>query len=289
MPHTGHTLLLYRAKAPVCILQVQFSIPSVIVQTSSIQAAAGDLDVTLETRNLTLSAGRATGTPPADPQAPTSQHPLAASSELQVYVVSVTSGGAHAGLGFVNSPSAGSVSMNRASVEVRLNRAVPTSSALGRATATAVVRAHVDFAGVTGQCCPSMLWPVVASLKQLQQQQQVQQQSHQQLLQPGTHVAPPMPAAADTHLSGRGLVPQQGEASTTTTTTLPADDQGSSLGARSKHAAEQAATPAAAPAVAAAVEAAVSVQWELCLQTSSSSHVELVAESGPWLRLSCMQ
>lgn len=275
-------LLLHHAKPPVCMPQVQLSIPSVIVQTSSIQAAADDLDVTLETRNLTLSAARATGTPPPDPQAPTSQHPLAASSELQVYVVSVTSGGVHAGLGFVNSPPAGSVSMNRASVEVRLNRAVPTSSAIGRATATAVVRAHVDFAGVTGQSCPSVLWPVVATLKQLQQQlaqqqQQAQQhqQAQQQLLQPGTHVASPMPAAADSHHPVMGLVPQQGGAGTATTT-LPAEEQGNSLGARSEHATEQAATPAVAPAV----EAAVSIQWELCLQTSSSSHVELVAESG---------
>lgn len=199
-------------------------------------------------------------------------------------MVSVTSGGAHAGLGFVNSPPAGSVSMNRASVEVHLNTAVPTSSALGRATAAAVVRAHVDFAGVTGQCCPSMLWPVVATLKQLQQQQ-----VQRQLPQPGTHVASPRAASAESHHLGRGLLPQQGGDASTTTTMLPAEDQSSLPGAHSKHPAEQAATPAVAPAVAPAVEAAVNVQWELCLQTSSSSQVELVAESGQFSRSSCMQ
>lgn len=261
--------------------------PSVVVRTSGIQAATGHLDATLENRNLTLSAVRAVGTPSPDPQAPASQHPLAPSSEQQVYVVSVTSGGAHASLGLVNSPPASSISMNSASVEVRLNRAVPTpgASALVKATATAVVRAHVDFVGVTAQCCPSVLWPVVKSLQQLQQQQE--QQVQQQLLQHGTQQASPKPSAADGQ-PDRGPVPQQNASSST----LPAVAFLSSPGIDSAQAAEQVgglavtpailvketATPTAAPA--AAVEAAVSIQWELCLQTSSSSHVELMAESG---------
>ena len=276
---------------------MQVSIPSVVVQTSGIQAAAGYLDATLENRNLTLSAARATGTPCADPQAPTSQHPLAPSSEQQVYVVSVTSGGAHASLGLVNSPPASSFSMNSASVEVCLNRAVltPGASAHVIATAAAVVRAHVDFVAVTAQCSPSMLWPVVRNLQQLQQQQA--QHVQPQLLQRGTHEASPMPSSADGQ-PDRGLVPQRGNASSSQ---VPSGNQLSSPEIDPALAAEQADATAVAPAPAveqtaalaaaamAAAEPAVSIQWELCLQTSSSSHIELMAESGQWLRHRYMQ
>ena len=287
--------MLYGTEPPAYILQVQVSIPSVVVQTSGIQAAAGYLDATLENRNLTLSAARATGTPCPDPQAPISQHPLAPSSEQQVYVVSVTSGGAHASLGLVNSPPASSISMNSASVEVHLNRAVPTpgASAPAAAAAAAVVHAHVDFVGMTAQCCPSMLWPVVRALQQLQQQQE--QQVQQQLLQHGTHPASPMPAAA-AGPPDRGLVPQHGNAGSSA---VPAGDLLSSPGVDLAQAAEQAGVPSVPPTVeqtaapaaapAATAEPAVSIQWELCLQTSSSSHVELMAASGLWLRLTYMQ
>ena len=265
------------------------SIPSVVVQTSGIQAAAGYLDASLENRNLILSAARATGTPCPDRKAPTSQHPLAPSSEQQVYVVSVTSGGAHASLGLVNAPPASSISMNSASVEVRLNRAVPTPgpSAPVAAAPAAVVRAHVDFVGMTAQCCPAMLWPVIRTLQQLQQQQE---QQVQQLLQHWTHQASSMPAAANGQ-PDRGLVPQRGNASSST---VPADELLSSPGTDPAQAAEQAGVPAVAPApaveqtaapAAATAEPAVCIQWELCLQTSSSSHAELMAESGQSLGL----
>lgn len=273
---------------------MQVSIPSVVVQTSGIQAAAGYLDATLENRNLTLSAARATGNPCADPQAPTSQHPLAPSSEQQVYVVSVTSGGAHASLGLVNSLPASSFSMNSASVDVRLNRAVltPGASAHVIATAAAVVRAHVDFVAVTAQCSPSMLWPVVRSLQQLQQQQE--QQVQQQLPQRGTREA----SSTANDQPDRGLVPQRGNASSSQ---VLSGNQLSSPEIDPALAAEQADAMAVAPAPAveqtvalaaaamAAAEPAVSIQWELCLQTSSSSHVELMAESGQWLRHRYMQ
>ena len=252
------------------MLQVQVSIPSVVVQTSAIQSAAGYLDATLENRNLTLSATRASGPPSPDPKAPTSQHPLADSREEQVYVVSVSSGGAHAGLGFVNQPPASTLSINSASVEVRLNRVVPVASASTnvKTAAAAVVHAHADFVGVASQCCPSMLWPVVATMQQLQEQQQ--------LLQQGTHKASPMPAATD-HESSRGdMLP-------ISSSTLPADDSGSLPGADTTQAATQASVPAAAPAPAPTAEDAVNVQWELCLQTSSSSQLEVMAQSGQWL------
>ena len=187
--------------------------------------------------------------------------------------------------------------MNSASVEVRLNRAVPTpgASAPVKATAAAVARAHMDFVGVTAQCCPCMLWPVVRNLQQLQQQQE--QQVQQQLLKHGIHDAPPTPAAVDGQ-PDRGLVPQHGIASSSTASS---GDVFSAPGFESAQAAQQAGVPgvaaatavgqAAAPAAAptAAAESAVSIQWELCLQTSSSSHVELLAESGQWLRLRYMQ
>ena len=253
---------------------MQISIPSVCIQTNGIQASAGFLQANVENRNLVLSAARASRPPPLDPLAPTSQHPLAGSSEEQLYVISVTSGGAHAGLGLVDQPPASTVSINSASMELRLNSNVPMPSAyvLVGNTAAAVLRAHIDFAGVSTQCCPAMLWPVVATLQQIHQQ--VQQQALQQGRNPGSF----MPAALDAQ-------PREGELRQRTVTgdALAADKSGhvsmDSTAQRSAVDIQDEAVQAAA-AAASAAEAALGIQWELCMQTSSHCQLEVVGEAG---------
>ncbi len=85
--HSGRSLTL-----GLCSSQVQVSVPSICIQSIGLQSAAGWLEASLENRNLVLSATRASGPHPGDPQAPTSQHPQAPSSEEQLYTVSITSG-----------------------------------------------------------------------------------------------------------------------------------------------------------------------------------------------------
>ncbi|KAL0027199.1 hypothetical protein WJX77_002651 [Trebouxia sp. C0004] len=124
--------------------EVQVSLPSIGVQSSALQSSVGLLETSFESRNVLLTASRATGPYSGDPQAPTSQHPLASSNEEQLYTVSITSDGAHAGLGLTNSHAAGTVSISKVSLDLHLNRAVPTSpqSAAGSDPAAAVLRGH---------------------------------------------------------------------------------------------------------------------------------------------------
>ena len=259
--------------------QVRVSIPSVCIQTNGIHAPAGCLTGNVENRNLVLSAAHASGPPSADPQAPTSHNPLAGSSEEQLYVISVTSGGAHAGIGLVNQPAASTVSINSASVELCLNRTVPTTNAsvpVDNNTAAAVVRAHVDLVGASTQCCPAMLWPVVATLQQLQQQQQ--QQTHQQLQQQSLQQGSSspcviLPAAVDVQPHAGDLWQRR----QTGNNALPDD--------RSHNAAvdtiqQRSTMDVDDEAIQPAAEAALGIQWELCLQISSHSHVEVLGEAG---------
>ncbi|KAL0030048.1 hypothetical protein WJX79_003167 [Trebouxia sp. C0005] len=123
--------------------EVQVTVPSICVQSSALKSSDG-LETSFESRNLVLSALRASGPYSGDPQAPTSQHTLAPSSEEQLYTISLTSDGAHGGLGLTNSHAAGTVSISMASVDLQLNRAVPTlpRSAAGSDPAAAVLRGH---------------------------------------------------------------------------------------------------------------------------------------------------
>ena len=74
-----------------CYAQVQVTVPSICVQSSALKSSDG-LETSFESRNLVLSALRASGPYSGDPQAPTSQHTLAPSSEEQLYTISLTSG-----------------------------------------------------------------------------------------------------------------------------------------------------------------------------------------------------
>ncbi len=214
--------------------------------------------------------------------------------------------GAHAGLGLANSHAAGTVSMSKVSLDLHLNRAVPTSprSAAGSEPAAAVLRGHVNFTGVASQCCPAALWPLLAALHQLQQQQQ-QQQQRMMLQQQGTSQVLPS-FGRSTEVSNEGQLRQRhhtSEEPTQDESAAAAVDDGalgvselnSSQG--SSRANEQPGTesvvqrtpsreaapaagqePAAAPVSEA--EAALSVQWEVCVQASSETQIEVVADNG---------
>ena len=237
----------------------------------------------MENRNLVISATRASGTPSFDPQGPSSQPPQAEASEEQLYKVSITSGGLHAGLGLLDRATAGTFSVNSASVELHLNRTVPLQIASEQvdSSATPVVRGHVDFSGVASQCCPATLWPVIAVLQQLQQQQH--QQLHQQLQwqlmqQHSSHQSVSSPAPVDTG-SGTSDLRQRSQMSNDTQLNEPPTAADISSAAIQDGLAQPAVAGEAAADVS-ATEATLHIQWEVCLQTSSHSQIQVVAETG---------
>ncbi len=217
---------------------------------------------------------------------------------------SLPADGAHAGLGLTNSHAAGTVSISKVSLDLHLNRAVPTSppSAAGSDPAAAVLRGHVNFTGVASQCCPAALWPLLATLHQLQQQQQLQQQL--MLQQQGTSQVLPS-FGSSTEDTNEGQLRQQrrtSEEPNRDEAAAAVDDDalgGNGLNSSqgSGHANEQPGTDSvaqhllsgeAAPAAgqepaAAAIskaEAALSVQWEICVQAGSETQIEVVADTG---------
>ena len=203
----------------------------------------------------------------------------------------------------MNSPVAGTVSVSKVSLDLHLNWAVPTSpgSAAGSDPAAAVLRAHVNLTGVASQCCPAALWPLLATLHQLQQQQQLQQQLMLQQQRTG-QVLPNFGSSTEEANEGQlrqrhhpSEEPTQDEAAAAVDDgALGVSDLNSSQG--SSHANQQPGTgsvaqstpsreaepaagqePAAAPVSTA--EAALSVQWEVCVQASSETQIEVVADN----------
>ena len=186
-------------------------------------------------------------------------------------------------------------------MDLHLSRALPSMapSAPEAATAAALLRGHVEFTGVASQCCPTALWSTVTALQQLQQQQQQQQQQQRQMvrelvpisasdsaqpvagqLRHRRHTHEELPtsgasAAADAALPGNDLHDPHHPS--------PASEQPSE-GTSAQHMPSKEAASVAAQEAASAVAPvsgpAVSIQWELCLQASSVSQVQVVDETG---------
>ena len=196
--------------------------------------------------------------------------------------------------------------MSKVSLDLHLNRAVPTSpgSAAGSDPAAAVLRGHVNFTGVSSQCCPAALWPLLAALHQLQQQQQQQQQQRIMLQQQTTSQMLPSFGRSTEDLN-EGQLRQRhhtSEEPTQDESAAAVDDgalgvSGLNASEGSSHANQQPGTdsvaqhtpsreaapaagqePATAPVSEA--EAALSMQWEVCVQASSETQVEVVADTG---------
>ena len=196
--------------------------------------------------------------------------------------------------------------MSKVSLDLHLNRAVPTSpeSAAGSDPAAAVLRGHVNFTGVASQCCPAALWPLLATIHQLQQQQQQQQQltlqqqatsqvlpsfgrstedsnegqlrqRHHSSEQPTQDESAAAAAAAADALGGTGLNSYQGSSDANQ---QPGTEAAAQQGTSEEAASAAGQEPAAAPVSEAA--AALSVQWEVCVQASSETQIEVVADSG---------
>ena len=213
----------------------------------------------------------------------------------------VSTGGAHAGLGLVNSPAAGTVSITKVSMDLHLSRALPSMapSAPEAATAAALLRGHVEFIGVASQCCPTALWSTVTALQQLQQQQQQQQQQQRQMVR---ELVPSSASGSAQPLSGQlqhrrhtNEEPSTSDASAVAAAALlgdelhdphhsdPASEQPCEDPFAQHVPSEEAASEAAqeaASAVAPVSEPALSIQWELCLQASSVSQVQVVDDTG---------
>ncbi len=198
--------------------------------------------------------------------------------------------------------------MSKVSLDLHLNRAVPTSpqSAAGSDPAAAVLRGHVNFTGVASQCCPAALWPLLAALQQLLQQQQQQQQLQQQLMQQQQGTSQVLPSfGRSTEDSDEGQLRQRHHTSEEATPDQSAaaaaaadDDALGVISSQSLSNANQqpgtepvaqqaysgvAASTAGQEAAAAPVseaEAALSVQWEVCVQASSETQMGVVADNG---------
>jgi len=216
----------------------------------------------------------------------------------------VFAGGAHAALGLVNNPPAGTVSISGASADLHLNRAVPSlEQSAADSQLAAVLRAHVDYTNVASQCCPGTAWPLVTVLQQLQIEQQ--QQLHQQLLQQqgssgvllDSHVA--AAPEGSSQLWQRRRTSEDPSTATTAAATTPSVEsiypEGMTASGQPNQAPDadrQAAAPAPAaaqealPAGGSAPEAPMSIQWELCIQASSGSQLKVVTDSGAVV-LSC--
>lgn len=207
----------------------------------------------------------------------------------------VSTGGAHAGLGLVNSPAASTVSITKVSMDLHLSRAVPSMalSAPEAVAAAAVLRGHVEFTGVAGQCCPTALWSTVTALQQLQQQQQRQTVSGL-IPDSGSGSAQPVSGQLRHRRHTNEELPTSGAAAAAAAT-LPGDElrdahlsdpasEQPGEGTSAQHMPSKEAALVAAQEVASAVapvsESALSIQWELCLQASSVSQVEVVDDTG---------
>ena len=187
-------------------------------------------------------------------------------------------------------------------MDLHLSRALPSMapSAPEAATAAALLRGHVELTGVASQCCPTALWSTVTALQQLQQQ--VQQQLLLQERQLVSELVPSSASDSAQPVSGQlrqrrhtnEELPTSGAAAAAAAT-LPGSDvhdphhsdpasEQPSEGPSAKHAPSQEAASVAAQEAASAVapvsEPALSIQWELCLQASSVSQVQVVDDTG---------
>jgi G:T/U-mismatch repair DNA glycosylase len=188
--------------------------------------------------------------------------------------------------------------MSKVSLDLHLNRAVPTSpgSAAGSHPAAAVLRGHVNFTGVASQCCPAALWPLLATLHQLQQQLQQQQQQQQLMVQQqGTSLVLPS-FGRPTEDSNEGQVrrrhhtseePIQDESAATVDDALGGTGLHTSQGSSNANqqpgtdaVAQEASSGEAAPAAGQEADAALSLQWEVCVQASSETQMGVVADNG---------
>lgn len=291
---------------PVCVLQVRVSVPSICVQTSNLASNSGIIDASFENRNLVLSASRASGPPPSDPQAPTSHPPGdPPAAQEQLCAVTLASGGAHLGIGLADKPVAASVNVSGVSVDLHLLKAEPKLAiATADSQTAAVVQVHGEANGLAANCCPVTLWPMIDAVQQLQQQQQRHLQE-QLLQQQGLHLpdAPKQPPQLQQQLQQQGaglpmqtLLPQYqhtaDEASSmhspVLTESVPAAADADSARMTNTEAAA-AAEQAAVEKVEAVKPAVVSLQWEVALQVSSSSQLEVVGDNGTVLLSSAVE
>ena len=265
-------------------LQAQISVPSICIQTSNLHTANNHLEASFENRGLILSAAKASGQFPAEPQGSAIQPSHAPyPTEQQLYSVTVKSGSAHVGLGLRNQPAAVTVSSNGFATDLHLSRAAPDMAvSSAEAAAVAVVRAHAEVSGVAARCCPVSLWPLIADLQQLQQQQQQQQQQQygrqqqqhdqqEQYEQQQQQQAQQQQQQQAQHI-GPGQNPAQPVASTASGIHLPAVDK-SMTNAEPE-------TAAASAASAGVMPPQISLQWELSIQASSSSQLEVLDPNG---------
>lgn len=254
---------------------MQISVPSITVQASGLSSPAGCLEASAENRDLVLSATRATGPPTLDPQAPSS-HPSAVPNEEQLYTVSIKSGGAHAGFGPANSSAAGTVTISGVSADLHLNRASPTMSqaSVESVPAAAVVHAHVEITAVASQCCPAALWPLVSVFQQLLQQQHQEQLLRQQGGLLSIPTEGPTQQDRSTQLRQRRHTGE--DASQGQSVAARQSSEAAAAGQAAVGEASPAAGPEPAPAVVPASEPCIGFQWEMCIQASSNSQVEVV-------------
>ena len=195
-----HYIAQQPAELVSCLLQVSVSIPSVCIQTAGLISASGQLTCTVENRNFQIQAARQQ---PRQPSAastvsdPTQHSPPGISSEAaeQLYWVSVTSGGAHVGLGMTDAVPAVTASINALTTELSLTR--PSAQGpLERQDIqpqSAQIHASLTFSDPSTHCCYDSLWPFLAAT---QQQQHMLSNTSPSAAVPGAALTPAVPSAA---------------------------------------------------------------------------------------------
>ena len=162
-----------------CLLQVSVSIPSVCIQTAGLVSASGQLTCTVENRNFQIQASRQRTSQPSaasEVSDPTQHLPPGISSEAaeQLYWVSVTSGGAHVGLGMTDAVPAVTASINALTTELSLTRPSAQGPLAGQFAQpqSAQIHASLTFSDPSTHCCYDSLWFFLATVQQQQQQAQ---------------------------------------------------------------------------------------------------------------------
>ena len=154
----------------------------------------------MENRNFQILASRQQPRQPSavrEASDPTQQLPPGISSEAaeQLYWVSVTSGGAHVGLGTTDAVPAVTASINALTTELSLTRPVANGPLAGQGVQpqSAQIHASLTFSDPSTHCCYDSLWSFLAAA---QQQQHMLSNTNPSAAVPGAALTPAVPSAA---------------------------------------------------------------------------------------------